>query len=194
MRDDTMTEAPGTGVEAEGSWRFLEGVEGVSMDSLVAVARRAMSPELLRHVDPEDAVQEALLACHRRLREVDLPPGEARVRWIRRILRRIVADLARKMKVPGRQAARLSDEQEPPDPGSGPEWALELADLRSGLAAAIQGLRPSEAEPLILKFFGGMSATEIAGTRAERPNSIAQRLLRALVKLRCSEIARAWGG
>lgn len=143
---------------------------------------RQRLPELVRFTTAvcadralaEDVVQEVLLRLHRRwsqIQELDAPEMYVRRSLVNEYLswRRKWARLVPHADLPNRDTAS-------------PDHATELAD-RSMLVTELAALPPRQRAVLVMRFYGGLSDTEIAhilGCRAATVRGYASRALTSL--------------
>ncbi len=142
---------------------------------LAAYAVRAHAAALGFLGDEQEArevAQEALLRAFRARDRYD------RTRpfypWLRRIVRNICVDRVRRRRVvPGLEAERV------PDPGIGPEAALDLERGIASMRAALEMLSPPHREIIVLRHFEELSYAEIAQVLGVAEGTVMSRLYRA---------------
>jgi len=126
----------------------------------------------------EDVVALAFERAYRRRAWFDPGRGTQRA-WLFAIARNAALDELRRRR---RSAALLTD---PEDPGAvAPAAASEDADRRATVRAALAGLEPRDRELVALKFWGGLSNTEIAAVLGVSESNAGTRVHRAVTKLR----------
>ncbi|HYC77386.1 MAG TPA: sigma-70 family RNA polymerase sigma factor [Planctomycetota bacterium] len=135
---------------------------------------RALARRLVRSADADDLAQDAWLAALRRR------PGGPGVRgWFVRVLVHLARDRVRsgsRRAVRERRAAR---------PEVAPEQALaEREEIRRRLVAAVIALGPPASTVLALRYFEGLTATEIGARLGSSGATVRSQLKRGLAKLR----------
>lgn len=147
-------------------------------DRLLVFIRARMGEGLRSRLEPEDLLQDAYLAAHRRFDEFQYTDEGAFLRWICRIVSNRLHDAADHFKAKKRQAVEL-----PRSSPTGPQTALGRVESRYQLEQALAGLSPEHREVILLRYFEGLSAEAIAA-RMNRTNGAVRNLLsRALVEL-----------
>jgi RNA polymerase sigma factor (sigma-70 family) len=121
----------------------------------------------------EDAVQTALLKAHRYLKGSG--PVDNLGAWLRRVVHNCATDLLQLEHGP----AELAEDV----PAAAGE-AVEARELRSIVAAAIDGLSPLYREPLSMRYLHGLDAREIAEQLKDNIHSVKSRLARGRRELR----------
>ncbi len=126
----------------------------------------------------EEVVAVAFERAVRRARRYDPRRGTPRA-WLYGIARNAALDELRRRR---RTAALLADPEDPDaaapaDPGADPE-------RRATVRAALAGLDPRDRELVALKFWGGLSITEIAAVLGVSVPNEGTRVHRAVTKLR----------
>jgi RNA polymerase sigma-70 factor, ECF subfamily len=134
----------------------------------------------------EDVTALAFERLYRTRARLDRSRGTPRA-WLFAIARNAALDELRRRR---RQPLHGS-EREPTDGGE-PSQALEHAERRATVQAALLTLAPREREVVLLKFHGQLTNGEIARVLGISESNAGTRLNRALVSLRetCSELAR----
>jgi RNA polymerase sigma-70 factor, ECF subfamily len=133
----------------------------------------------------QDVVQDVFLRVWRRPQSFDPARGEIGP-YLRLMARSRALDLWREAQAAGRAGDRLkvvvADEE--PRAGDRPAEALERADGRATVRRALRGLPAAQREALVLAYWGGLTAEEIA-RRAGVPLGTAKSRIRlGLAKLR----------
>jgi RNA polymerase sigma-70 factor (ECF subfamily) len=161
---------------------------GMEFDQLYRSSRDdvyAYAAGLLRdRAAAEDVTATAFERAYRKRSRFDPRRGSPRA-WLFGIARHAALDELRRR---GRQAALAAD---PVDPESVAAPTGGVSERRIVLADALQGLEPRERELVALKFFAGLSNTEIARVLEISESNAGTRLHRVLDKLReaCHEVA-----
>ncbi len=127
---------------------------------------------LARRTDPdtaEDVLAEALLVCWRRIDQVPDPA----LPWVYGVARNCLANAQRGDRRQRRLAARISV-VDPPQ-----EAVPEAAEPDERVSAALESLRPEEAELLRLWAWEQLGPSEIAEVLGVTPNAVSIRLHRA---------------
>jgi RNA polymerase sigma factor (sigma-70 family) len=126
----------------------------------------------------EEVTAAVFERAFRRRRRFDPRRGSGRA-WLFGIARNAAIDELRRM----RRRAELS--ADPPDPDApDAEAAVEAGDRRAVISAALAGLEPRERELVAMKFFAGLSNTEIAAVLGISESNAGTKLHRVLTKLR----------
>lgn len=126
----------------------------------------------------EEVTALAFERAYRKRRSFDPERGEPRA-WLFGIARNAALDELRRR---GRQA-ELSADPADPDATATAEGA-ERSELRLAVAAALTGLAGSERELIALKYFAGLTNSEIAQVLGTTESNAGTRLHRAMNKLR----------
>ena len=121
------------------------------------------------HADAEDAAQEAFLSAFQSLHTLR-EPGKFEG-WVVAIARRAAAKLRERKSPIETSGAGAMDESTTPDPAR--------QELRRLLREAIEGLDDEPREVLLLHYFAGLSAAEIAGALDITREAAKKRLQRA---------------
>ena len=133
----------------------------------------------------EDVTAQAFERAYRRRRSFDPKRGTRRA-WLFGIARNAALDELRRR----RRNVALAGELE--DVGVvAPDQGAEVAVRRAALKTAIASLAPRERELVALKFFAGLTNSEIAGVIGTSETNAGTRLHRVIEKLRraCDEAA-----
>jgi len=142
-----------------------------------AILGRLCIAMLGSQADADEAVQETLLAAHRSMAGYR---GEGTVKaWLCGIARRVCARL-----LEGRR--RHADpplEVVPPD-GEDPHGAFATRQRARVVRGALERLKPTEREALLLRYVADLSHREIAAACEVDEPTARKRVSRALVKLR----------
>jgi RNA polymerase sigma-70 factor, ECF subfamily len=163
---------------------------------LVLLARWHWNPRLQGKLDPSDVVQQTLVAAWQGLADFR-GETEAELRaWLRRILTRSLADLARDFGRDKRDVAKersleaevadssarleawLDDQQ------SSPAQRAERNEQLAQLAEALAALPESQQEAITLHHLHGLSVSEIGHSMGRSPAAVAGLLKRGLRTLR----------
>jgi RNA polymerase sigma-70 factor (ECF subfamily) len=149
--------------------------------TVYAVAQRVLGD----HALAADVVQDVFLRLWRRPQRFDAARGDLGT-YLRLMARSRAVDLWRESQSRGRAADRLKvvvAEEEPKGP-DGPEFALERSTDRAEVREALRGLPAAQREALVLAYWGGMTAEQIA-LRERIPLGTAKSRIRlGLAKLR----------
>jgi len=137
--------------------------------------------------DARDVAQETLLAAARgiaRFREASSPST-----WLYTIARSFCIKKRRRSKFAPAALVPLEGEDheaalEVPDPGRGPEQALDDRRLAAALDAVISALDPKYREILLLRDVEGLAASEVAEVTGLGVEAVKSRLHRARVQVR----------
>jgi len=132
----------------------------------------------------EDVTAAAFERAYRKRSRFDPDRGTPRA-WLFGIARNAALDELRRRS---RLAAMTT---EPPGDSPPPEDVAELGLRRGVVRAAFERLTPRDREMISLKFFAGLSNTEIAGVLGVSETNAGTRLHRTITKLReaCDEAA-----
>ena len=145
---------------------FVCFVESGDETALERIFRRC-SPELRRHArrlghsddDAEDLVQETMVTAVQRAADFD--PGRALLPWLKGILARKAAHLARDAARRGQRARELARATRPEECGDPAEHPARL-EIVALVEAALPALGEAYREPLRLHLLEGRSPVEIA--------------------------------
>jgi RNA polymerase sigma-70 factor (ECF subfamily) len=133
----------------------------------------------------QDVVQDVFLRLWRRPRSFDAERG-ALGSYLRLMARSRALDLWREAQAGGRASDRLklvvADEELRLDDQPGP--AAELADTREALRDGLRQLPEAQREALVLAYWGGLTADEIARRSAVPLGTAKSRIRLGLSKLR----------
>ena len=122
----------------------------------------------------QDATQEAFLAAFRKLRSLRNPDRFGG--WITRIARRKAMRMARR----DRKVGRLPDEMELAD---GTDRG-RMDGLTEHVLEALERLPATQRRVVLLKYFAGHSADDIARITGQRVGTVYSQLSRAMARLR----------
>lgn len=125
-----------------------------------------------------DAVQEALVKMWKHLPSLRAENGLKA--WLVRILVNEVKQQGRKKQVPTVPIERAS---ELTDGADGIEMEMERDELRETVRKALRMLPHQQGKAIVLRYFGGLTITEIALAMGCREGTIKSRLSRALGRL-----------
>jgi RNA polymerase sigma factor (sigma-70 family) len=133
----------------------------------------------------EDVTALAFERAYRRRSSFNPKRGTRRA-WLFGIARNAALDELRRRRRQANLAAEPVD-----DAAVAPEQGAEVAVRRAALRAAIASLAPRERELVALKFFAGLTNTEIAAVIGVSETNAGTRLHRVIEKLRsaCDEAA-----
>ena len=137
-----------------------------------AYLRRRLYP--LPPSDLDDLVEEVLLVAWRRLDDV---PADARIPWMIGVARNVLRNAVRKH----RRVEALESRLRPAEPDAAAEDYV-VAD--EGIREALASLSDDDREALLLHFWDGRSAAEIAVVFGITTNAAAVRLSRAQSRFR----------
>jgi RNA polymerase sigma-70 factor (ECF subfamily) len=143
------------------------------------------------HTLAGDVVQDVFLRLWRRPQAFDAARGDLGT-YLRLMARSRAVDLWREGQSRGRATDRLKVvvADEPSRPGTRPDDALELQADRTAVRAALRELPPAQREALVLAYWGGMTAEQIARREAIPLGTAKSRIRLGLAKLR-GEVAAA---
>ena len=126
----------------------------------------------------EEVTAAAFERAYRKRNHFDPRRGEPRA-WLFGIARNAALDELRRR---GRQAELTA---EPADVDSfGPDDGAEHSERRLAVSTALERLQPGERELIALKFFAGLTNTEIAQVLGLSESNAGTKLHRAMTKLR----------
>ncbi len=143
------------------------------LDKLLAISRRMLGDA----AEAEDAVQDTFLKLW--THAARWQPGGAKFEtWLFRVAINACYDRLRK-----RGHVSLDEAPESPDPGPGPERALQNVELYRSLQAALDALPPRQRAAILLCHYegrGNVDAAEILGISVEAMESLLSRGRRTL--------------
>ena len=159
---------------------------------LLAMIGRRIGHKLAARVDPEGVVQDAYLRAQARWAGMNPRPADLDV-WIYgqvrdRLIERVRAalgperDADRDIGWPDESAAPLADLLV--DSRTGATSALSRAERCAVVRAALERLKPLDAEILALRYFDELEYPQIEEILGLKANAANKRALRALMKLR----------
>ena len=157
--------------------------QGAHRDAVAACARshgpvlgRLCMAMLGSQADADEAVQETLLAAHKAMAGYR---GEGTVKaWLCGIARRVCA-----RQLEGRRRQERPLEVVPAD-GADPHGAFATRQRARVVRAAMEQLKPSEREALLLRYVADLSHREIAEACEVDEATARKRVSRALIRLR----------
>ena len=138
-----------------------------SIESVYALLRqrlgRRFGSDLDRHLDPEDVVQDVLIAALEDLDEQDFEHPGRLSSWLRRVAERKVVDAIRRQYTL-RRGDGAAIEQEAED-STGVEHGFERVDdldANGRAFATLRGMRPDHREVILLRDFFGLPWRQVA--------------------------------
>ena len=157
-----------------------------AIDDLLAqaqgIARRYSQAVCGRAPDSDDAMQEALLQTFRNARHIKEP--KAFRSWLYRTVKNACL-IGRRRKAIDRHTGSIHDEAaDPADKAPGADLALESAEERDRIRAALARLAPAHREIVFLRDLEGLSTREVARVLGISEPNVKVRLHRAHVQLR----------
>jgi RNA polymerase sigma-70 factor (ECF subfamily) len=153
----------------------------------IAVCARAIGPSIGRlcfamlgdQAEADEALQETLLAAYDGVASFR---GDGSVRaWLYGIARRTCA---RRIEVRTRQARRRTLLRAGDDPEPAADQRLDEARRGEAVRRALEALRPTEREAVLLRYEADLSFREVADACGIAETAARQRVSRALAKLR----------
>jgi RNA polymerase sigma-70 factor (ECF subfamily) len=160
------------------------------------VARAGLGAALRGKADPSDLVQETLLKAHRHFDQFQGASEPELVAWLRQILARNLADLARRYRASSRRLAHEQSLEEllvsasqnlsalVASNGHSPSQSAIRRELSVVLADALAELPASYREVLVLRSLEGHEWAEVARTLGRSTDAARLLWTRALKKLR----------
>lgn len=158
-------------------------------------ARILIGSTLKARLDPSDLVQETCLEAHRDFASFAGSTEAELLAWLRRILVRNLADLAKHHKAQGRDLRRqeslevlLERSSDAVDQAlatglSTPSARETRREQAVVLADALEQLGPDDREVIVLRHFQGLKFDEIATCMARSPGAVRVLWTRALERL-----------
>lgn len=153
---------------------LVHAYQGIAFRTAYVVARNA--------ADAEEAAQDGFVKAWRalgRFRE-----GAPFRPWLLRI---VANEASNRRRSAGRRASlvlRAAAEEPSGGAAPSPEAALLTAERRATLLAAVEELPEEQRDVVALRYFLGLSETEVAETLAIPPGTVKSRTARALERLR----------
>ncbi len=179
--------------EPEARERLLEA----HRNYLRLMARAILARRLQGKVDASDVVQETLFRAHERFGQFEGASEAELLAWLRRILARHVADLARRFGEDGaRDAARerpLEDAldrsshaiaQLLADPATGPSGRAQRRETAVIVADALAAMEPDHREVILLKNLEELDWDEVAERMGRSVGAVRMLWVRALPRLK----------
>jgi RNA polymerase sigma-70 factor (ECF subfamily) len=194
--------------QASAADRLIEGARAAepgALDRLLEsyrnylrlVARAGIDRALRGKADPSDLVQETLLKAHQHFDQFQGRTEPELAAWLRQILARNLADLARRYRPAGtRGVTRERSIDDPLDPasralgsllapdGQSPSQSAQRRELGVVLADALAELAADYREVIALRTLEGQSWDEVARAMGRGPDAARVLWARALKKLR----------
>jgi RNA polymerase sigma-70 factor (ECF subfamily) len=159
---------------------------------LLAMIGRRIDHKLAARVDPEGVIQDAFLRARPRWRALTPKPDDLDAWVYRQVLDRLielvrgalgpVRNVDRDIAWPEGSAAPVAEHLV--DSQTGPNTALSRAERREVVRAALEKLEPIDREILALRYFDGLSFTQIGEILGLKANTANARALRAAAKFR----------
>ena len=125
-----------------------------------------------------DAVQETFLKMWKHISSLRV--GNGLKAWLARILVNEVKQQARKKRIP---TVPIEEAAKVPDGADGIEIEMERGELREAVRKALRMLPHEQAQAVVLRYFGGLTLSEIAFAMGCREGTVKSRLSRALGRL-----------
>ena len=151
---------------------------------LLGFIRSRMTPELARHVAPEDILQETLIESARKIDGFEPRGPSSFYAWL--------VEIARYKMAEARRAGR-ADKRAKQAPLEGATQALGISSTPSRhavasegaerLAAALERINPERAEAVRLRYLEGLSVAEAAGRLGCSETALKSRVARGLAEL-----------
>lgn len=160
------------------------------------VARTGLGPALRGKADPSDLVQETLFKAHQNFGEFRGATETELVGWLRQILARNLADLARRYRASSRRLTREQSLEEllvpaadglgaqVGDNGHSPSLSAQRREMSVILADALAVLPADYREALVLRSLERHDWPEVARALDRSPDAARLLWARALKKLR----------
>jgi RNA polymerase sigma-70 factor, ECF subfamily len=136
----------------------------------------------------QDVVQDVFLRLWRRPTTFDVARGELGS-YLRLMARSRAVDVWREARAAGRASDRMKVVVADDEGDERPSVAAEISDARSAVRAALGRLPAAQREALVLAYWGGLTADEIARRSAVPLGTAKSRIRLGLAKLRseCGE-------
>ncbi len=165
-------------------------------DRLRRMVALRLDRRLAARLDPSDIVQESLAEAHQHLSDYLRRRPLPFYAWLRQFAwERIVKQYERHVRAQRRSVTR---EETPPLPdesvaqlahrliasATSPSRRLLREELRDRVRAALESLKPSDREVLVLRYLEGLSNSEAAAVLGIGESAVGMRHLRALERLR----------
>jgi RNA polymerase sigma-70 factor (ECF subfamily) len=165
-------------------------------DRLRRMVALRLDRRLAARVDPSDIVQDSLAAANRQLSDYLRRRPLPFYPWLRQIAwERVAKEYERHVRAQRRSVTR---EEPPPLPGesvmhlarrliasaTSPSRRLLREELRHRVRTALESLKPSDREVLVLRYLEGLSNSEAAAVLGVSESTLGMRHLRALERLR----------
>jgi RNA polymerase sigma-70 factor (ECF subfamily) len=155
-----------------------------ALDALARNCRRqayVFALQLIGHPDDAlDIAQDAMVRFFRSLGRFD--PSRPVRPWLLRIVRNLVRDRARRLRVRRTESLEPADDAlrpEPRDDGPDPEALASRRELQALVWQCLQGLHPRYREVLVLRDYQDLSYADIATTLKIPRGTVMSRLHRA---------------
>jgi RNA polymerase sigma-70 factor (ECF subfamily) len=161
------------------------------------VARTHIAPALRGKADPSDLVQETLLKAHQYFEQFQGRTEPELAAWLRQILARNLADLARRYRPTGGRAVTreqpLGDLLQPSSRlfaalvapnGHSPSHSAQQRELGVVLSDALAELSADYREVIVLRTLEGRTWDDVARALGRTPDAVRVLWARALKKLR----------
>jgi RNA polymerase sigma-70 factor (ECF subfamily) len=161
------------------------------------VARAGIDPTLRGKADPSDLVQETLLKAHQHFEQFQGRTEPELASWLRQILARNLADLARRYRAVGTRAVAREHSLEDLFPassralqallapnGHSPSESAQRREMGVVLADALAELTADYREVVVLRTLEGRGWDDVAQTMGRSADAVRVLWARALKKLR----------
>ena len=159
---------------------------------LVAMILRRVSSKMAARIDPEGVVQDAFVRARPRWQSLSPQPTDVDAWVYGQVLDRLKElirgamgpqhDVDREVGWAEGSAAPLAEHLV--DSHTGPNTAVSRAERREVVRAALEKLDPIDREILALRYFDGLSFTQIGTILGLKANTANARAVRAAVKFR----------
>lgn len=162
----------------EGDTTAFDELFTLHTDRLLVFIGMRLGADLRARIEPEDVLQDAYAAAVQDFEQFDYAEEGAFLRWMCRIVDNRLRDVHDYFR-----AAKRQPQVVPRSAPTGPATAVDRAEERERLQAALALLSDEHREVILLRYFQGLSAEE-AGKRLQRSAGAVRNLLsRALVEL-----------
>lgn len=196
MRDKTSNVSELIGDARRAQPGALDRLLEAYRDYLILLARGWIGVSLQGKADPSDLVQESLLGAQRQFGQFRGGTEVELAAWLRQILARRVADLARRFRTAARQVSRerslqqmLGNSSQALDrllvaSGTSPSQAAARRELGVVLADALAELSDDHREVIVLRNIEELDWEEVARRLGRSPGAVRTLWARALARLR----------
>lgn len=153
---------------------------------ILVYAHYRLGPELRRHVEPDDVVNEAWSRIVAHWDKFEYRGPDSLFHWLCLQVHRVILDRRRKVDrmtgaTAGRKRAGMpSDELDVTHPGEGPRTEIIRAELRDRITRSLDSVPELYRRVLVPVYLEGRTPNEVADERGMKPDTVRKQLNRGL--------------